>query len=592
MRKLAPFLLISMMVLGSGIAVAEGSDYLTAGSNDYGAYLYFDSFLGEFNALFSGILNGGNGTVEMATELYAQLNATYETLITYSSAGIGKNALEIAPDFVQLGSCAFRIASGNELFGEAFGEGNYAGARGAVIGMKVGLRDCRSAIDSISSVTLTGPNGTRLAFDVGELYARLGELELLVERYERLLDQVQVPENFTLSVSNPTPYAYENVTFYGFTLGLEDVRLLINGREYRANVTNGMFHLEVSFKRPGVYQARALALNGTREVFSNTVNVSVGEIPTKILASESVSQGITVEGYLLDYFGEGIPWKRIILSVGNETYYGITDENGSFRFSIGNLSKETNATLTFPGDGIRMESSLVLTLLPAKDRPVIRLFQEGSQVKAGEDVPIRGTVYGPYELSLTVYVDGKPHSSLKARGNFTFVVRLPPGRHEVYVYFSGSDELAPAASNVLVLEAVLIDYTRRFLLFIVSLLTAFVAYRLVTRKKPGSGERKGAVANVHASGEGVPPGGKPDLRRAYRVVYGLLKRVYGLPKSTTPRELLSLLGSEPFAGSLAALTRLHERHVYGRKGLSARDILGAIRHASLVIIGVFVRDEL
>nr|WP_297505158.1 DUF4129 domain-containing protein [Thermococcus sp.] len=592
MRKLALFLLIFMLVFGYGTVAARGPDYLTAGSDDYGTYIYFNSFLSEFNLLFSGIIGGENGTVETAAELYSQLNATYETLITYSATGIGQSALDVAPYFVQMGSCAVEMASGNGLFRESFSEGDYPGARRALIRMKLGLRECRSALDSISSATLTGPNGTRLAFDVGELRARLGELDLLIGRYERLLDQVQVPENFTLSVSNPAPYAYENVTFYGFTLGLKDVRILINGTAYRANVTNGMFHLEVSFERPGVYHATALGLNGTREVFSNTVNVSVGKVPTKILASESVSQGVTIEGYLLDYFGDGVPWRRILLNVGNETYYGITDENGSFRFFVGNVSEEMNATVVFPGDGIRMESSLVLTLFPAKDRPLIRLFREGTRVRAGEDVPIRGTVYGDYELPLTIYVDGRPYSSLRANGNFTFTVRLSPGRHEVYAYFSGSDELAPAASNVLVLEAVPIDYTRRFLLFVLFLIIAFAGYRLMTKRKPAGREPGEALAGALRPGEGVSIQGKPDLRRAYRVVYGLLKRIYGLPKSTTPRELLSLLNSEPFADSLAALTRLHERYVYGRKRPGARDVLKAIKHASLVIIGVFVRDEL
>lgn len=592
MRKGTALIVVLILLLGIPGVAGEGSNYSSAGSNEYGTYVYFSSMLGGFSSVLDGILNGENGTVERALELYSLTNTTYYTLVKYSGADIDEKPLELIPYFLQLGSAAFEMASGEASFRETFSTGEYTASRAALIRMKKGLWESREALDAISKVSLKGNNGTVLTFKVGEIYSKLDSVEALARQYETLLDRAQVPENFTLFLSDPSPMALENVTFYGFTLGLEDVHVVIDGTNLTANVTNGTFHVGYSFPRPGTYRAYAGGFNGTSEVVSNALTINVSGVPTKLLVTEAADGGVLVEGYLVDYFGKALPWKRVILKVGNSTYYGVTAENGSVGFHVPNVSSTVNATLLFPGDGIHLPARVSIALNPPLKRPTIRLFQGKTRVKAGEDVVIRGSVEVDRALPLTIYVDGKVHSTVTAQGDFAVTLRFSPGSHEVYAYFPGSRHLAPSSSNVLRIEAVSVDYTERFLLFATLLIVAFIAYRFVARRRVGgvhSPPMPEAPTTPLLEGKGEE---KPDVRKAYRTVYNLLRKLYNLPRSTTPRELVSLLATEPFRGHLEVLTRLHEAAVYGRMKLGPREILRAVKHASLVIIGVFVRDEL
>ncbi|WP_143597795.1 Ig-like domain-containing protein [Thermococcus thioreducens] len=592
MGKRIALMVVLILLLGLPAVAGEGSNYYSARPDEYGTYVYFSSMLWEFSSVLDGVLNGENGTVESALELYALANTTYETLVLYSGAGIDERPLELVPYFLSLGSAAFEVASGEASFRASFSEGEYAAARAALVRMKRGLRESRDALSAISKITLKGKNGTVLTFNTADLYPKLDALEALAGRYEELLDQVQVPENFTLFISNPSPMALENVTFYGFTLGLRDIHVVVSGENLAANVTSGTFHLDYSFPRPGTYKAYAVGFNGTFEVISNVLTINVSGVPTKLLVTAISDGGVLVEGHLVDYFGRALPWKRVILTADSSTYYGITDENGSVRFFIANVSGTVNATVLFPGDGIHLPTSAGLVLTPPLRRPAIRLFHDGSRVRAGEEVVIRGKVDSTYPLPLTIYVDGKGYSTLVAKGEFTFTLSFSPGRHEVYAYFAGSETLAPSSSNVLTLEAAPVDYTRRFLLFVFLLLLAFTAYRFTARRRVG-----GVPSSQVPEAPAFPPIGeegeeRPDIGKAYRTVYGLLKRLYDLPGSTTPRELVSALRHEPFAEHLKILTRLHEVTVYGKKKFGLREVLRAVKHASLIIVGVFVRDEL
>ncbi|WP_456450185.1 hypothetical protein [Palaeococcus sp. (in: euryarchaeotes)] len=586
MRKIVSLLIILFVSLNTGLVLAEGVNYPVSSPNNQGIYLYFGSLLSDFNSLLDSIIRGENDTIQKAVELYGTVNVTYEALITYSSYDIDSKGLETAPYFKELGEGAFRIASYNTALRYQIERGEYVSARQSLFLMKMGLNECYDSLDHIGNIKFVGG----LEFDLKDTYARLEDIKKIVERYEAFLSRFAVPENFSLSSSNLNPKVYENVSFYGYTLGLEEIRIFVNGSSHEVKIANGNFYLEYSFKEPGVYRVYALGVNGSKTVKSNELVVNVTKVPTSIIASERTGEGVIIEGYLMDYFGNGVPHKRIEMYIGNGRYYSLTDRRGSFNITIGNISRGMNATIIFQGDNIYNASNTTLFLTPAKDKPVIRLFYEKDRVKVGDDVIIKGTIYGDYTLPLTIYIDNEVYSSIKARNNFTITLRLKEGKHKVYAYFGGNERLAPSMSNILSIEAVPIDYSERLLLLAFFILLSIVGYKWITKSPKDVGIKKRVEREIlepkFESQE------EPDISRAYRIVYNLIIRVYRFSKSMTPREILTKLKREPFARDLEVLTSLHERYVYGKRNFGVKDALSALKHASRIIVGIFVRDEL
>lgn len=576
-----------LMLLISNIGLAEGD---TASPNDYGVYLYFGSLLGDFNSVLDGVLEGRNTTLRQADVFYARTNVTYEEVLLYSSYGIDPKAGELSRYFKMLGEGVFEIASNGNALPAYIQKGEYARAREALFLMKMGLNECYESLGYISNAELVGEKGERLSFELKDSHDKLESIGRMIERYEEMLGRSGVPSEFSISISNPSPKVHENITFYGYTMGLEDISVIINGSVHRAEITRGNFYFNYSFERPGTYEVYAMGVNGSEKVVSGKLLVNVSRVPTRIVANEVTSGGIIVEGYLLDYFGDGVPGEEIELHIENESLHATTSPDGAFNFTVGNLLEGINATLLFGGNEIYEGSNVTLFILPLKEKPIIRLFYDGDRVRAGDEITIRGTVNVKGMLPLTIYVDEEPYNSIDARGNFTFPLKLGTGKHRIYAYFAGNEELAPGTSNVLLIEAVPVSYAERAMLLVFFMLLAFLAYKWIT--KPGT-RAKAEESKVPEEAVQVETHEEePSILRAYRVVYGLLRRVYHISKCATPREILVRLREEPFSGELEMLTALHERYFYGKKKLGIKDALRAARSASRIILGIFVRDEL
>ncbi|HDZ36515.1 MAG TPA: Ig-like domain repeat protein [Thermococcus sp.] len=577
------------VILLSGVAYAE--DYSRAEGNDYGVYLYFNRMLSDFNSIVEGIVNGENGTVTKAESFYSIANVTAEEAVRYGSLGIQPSAVKLAYYFKGLGEAAFTLSSSHQKFLERLENGDFVGARTNLILMKSSMDDIYSLLGRISGISLTGENGESLSFDLSETYGPLEELARLIERYEENLNRLAAPEEFSIFASKESPFLYENVTFYGYTLGLEDVRVVINNVPYQPEIIDGGFRFRYSFDKTGLYEVYAQAVNGSRLVTSNVILVEVQKIPTRIIATEKTGVKVSVEGHLLDYFGNALPGKMVFIEIDGRSYASFTDGNGTFTFELGELPEEKNATIFFPGDREYNGAVTRLTLLPPKPRLTIRLFFEG-EAREGEEVRIPGYVNGTSEtIPLEVYVDDEPTETIYAGGNFTLSLRFGKGKHTVYVRFPGNERFAESVSNVVEVQAVPYNYLWRLLIFAGLLILGFAGYRLLTRRPKALAAEK--EPEEKREGEGVEVGeGKPDVVRSYRFLYGFLRRLYSLPKSITPRELLGRFKGESFFPELKRATILHEVAFYGKKKLGAREVIDGVRSVATAIVKAFVREEL
>ncbi|KUK17280.1 hypothetical protein [Thermococcus sibiricus] len=579
-------ILIIITIL-SGFAYAE--DYSKVEGDDYGVYLYFNDMLGNFNSIIKDILEDKNDTVIKAESFYSLANVTVEEVVKYNSFGIRPSAVGLAYRFKGLGEGVFILSSSHQRFMESLENGDFLEARTNLFSMKASMDDIYLNLAHVSGIRLIGENGEALNFELEETYEALEKLEGLIERYEERLNRLAAPSEFSIFSSKESPFLHENVTFYGYTLGLENVKVIINSTSYTPEIINGGFRLRYSFNETGLYEVYAQAMNGSHVVTSNVIRIEVQKIPTQIIALEKTGTIVTVEGYLLDYFGSPLKGKEIILEMDGENYKSLTDENGAFSFDLGEFYEEKNVTMSFLGDDEHEGTITKLTLLPPKSKLTIRLFFEESEVREGEEVRIPGYVNGTSdEIPLEVYVDDKLTETINARGNFTLLLRFDRGEHAVYVKFPGNEEFAESVSNIVEVQAIPYNYLERVLLFIVFLVLGFIGYKLLTRRpkvvvetKPKEEQKSIAVSEE-----------KPDLIKSYRFLYGLFRRLYNLPKSITPRELLKKLENESFFSELRRATFLHEATFYGKKRLGAREIIEGVRSVATAIVKVFVREEL
>ena len=451
--------------------------------------------------------------------------------------------------------------------------------------MKSYLSSIREEVNAIASVPLFDSGGNRLEFDLTGLYSGISLLEGLVGKYERLLNGLEVPSNFSLYAFPGEPFVFQNVTVYGYAPNISNVTVFVDGNPYAPNVTNDSFSLVLSFNETGNHSMFAEGINGSQKVRSNTLNLTVLRMPTAISALQS---GNSVTGKLLDYFGNPLSGREIKADFGVEIVSVETNGEGNFTLKLPPLVATRNVTLYFSGDELYSPSNLTLQIIPPKKPLSLVLLQPERNFREGR-IELRGYVNGTDSAVLVeVYVDGRLVDTKEVSGNFTVTLDLKAGTHIVYLRFPGNREFAEAISNAVQVSVVPYSYTKRLLLLSILLIAGFFLYRLSGRRKVEGVEGTGEISEVEER-EGSEP---PDFIRSYRIVYNLLRRLYALPKSTTPRELVERFRGMPFFRELKKLTSLHERVRYAGRRLSGGEMAEGIRTAARVIVSVFVGDEL
>ncbi len=587
MRKALPALVTILILISSSIAYSE--DFKTAKSGDYGVYLYFRGVLEEFNTVLGDLQS--NGSTGLAVESFANRTALIGGIVeNYSTFGIPRSSITVANQFAYLGKDTLAFYRDELKFKSEMEAEEYTKARDTLITMKGVLGDMTRRMGTLSEMEFTAKNGTTVRFDLSETIRRLDGLYGLIRKWEEVLNRVEGPKEFSIYLQTPRAIINESASFYGYRLNLTNVTMFIDGAPYEPEVRGNSFSLNHTFIEPGIHVVYATALNGSTLLKSNVLKVNVHRIPTAIAAHQD---GEYLTGVLMDYTGKGLTGEFLLISVGGHQYMTKTSGEGNFTFILPDSRNLRNATVVFYGDRWYAPSSATVGIQPPKKRLSIVITSDSRDVKEGP-VEITGRVIGTKEkIPVEVYIDGNLSSVVEVAPNFTITVTLKEGTHTLYLRFPGNEEFAESISNTLKFNVRAVSYARRIALLLGLFLLGLGGYAATSRLKRGKEKvaptvSKGEVNRDALSGEE----NQTDPISAYRVVYRTILRVYRLPRSTTPRELLLRFKNAPFGKWLEEATKFHERAFYRGTKLKAGEIARALKAAAMAIVSIFVGDEL
>ncbi|WP_297502982.1 Ig-like domain-containing protein [Thermococcus sp.] len=583
MRKALLALMTIMLLLSSGMVYSEG--FKTAKMGDYGVYLYFQGVLKEFNDVLGG-LPGNESTGYTVEDFVNQTALIMNVVEEYSAFGIPRSSVTVATQFDYLGKDAMAFYRDKIRFKGEMKAGEYIKARNTLIEMKGILNDMAGRVDTLSRMEFKEKNGTIVRFNLSETVVRLDGLRSLVREWEEVLNRLEGPKEFSIYLQTPRVILNESASFYGYRLNLTNVTVFIDGAPYEPKVKGNSFYLNHTFTEPGIHVVYAVALNGSAVVKSNVLTVRVRRIPTVIAAHQ---EGRYITGVLMGYTGRGLPDETLTIRVGGKNYSVETSGSGNFSFSLPGSFKSCNVTVIFNGNGGYAPSAVAVAVRPPKKRLSIVITSASRDVKEGP-VEIEGRIIGTKEMiPVEVYIDGNLSSVVGVAPNFTLTVTLERGTHTVYLRFPGNEEFAESTSNSLKFNVRAESYTRRIAMLVALLALGALGYWAMSRVKPKPKEGPSQTVPQKKAWEEAETA---DPVSAYRVVYRTLLRVYRLPRSTTPRELLSRFKNAPFGKWLREATGFHEMVFYRGTKLRAREVLRALKAVAMTIVSIFVGDEL
>ncbi|USS41780.1 Ig-like domain-containing protein [Thermococcus aggregans] len=579
MRVAALIILTLLIFSGFGLAMERHLEYEKAYENDKGIYIHFRIILLYSEMALDKVIAEDNESIYYANSVEAKLNTTREEVEFYKSFGIESKVEKYLPPFLELGNGLKKIALGQRLFLdniEVVKEmRDYYAYVNATLGLemvKEGISSAEKALDVIDTFEFVDEDNSTLTLDTSSLREKLEKIKKMYSGYERVLsaykvltpEEVQeiikekekngepigfeefleenqvvlVPASITLYASNLNPYVYENVTFYGYAPGFENVYLHIENQTIALRVKGGRFSYVYSFDKVGKYEVFATGLKNGSVVKSNVLVVNVLKVPTKIVLSSRgsayVNESITVKGLLLDYYGRPLKGEEVFGEFDGERFSLVTSSDGRFSFNVtSNEAGKKLLNVTYIGSEIYAGSSASLGVV-FLEYPVETV---GGEEEAENTVNIGGTEFSIFELILFVMV-------LVLFGGIGYLARKVYIRRRRGI----SDEE-----------------------FVKLLKALEEAWKIEEQEV----ERK-----------------LKSFREMYREVYEKLIKHYGLKPSLTPRELVNRLRKEAFAYHLEKVTVLYEKHFYGKKPLRRREVLDYLRHIAGLIVSFIVREEL
>ncbi|NJE00421.1 Ig-like domain repeat protein [Thermococcus sp. JdF3] len=609
-RLIIPAVIIGLLLLTSppGLALERQVSVEESQPSDGGIYDFLSILIDLSESLTGAVLDESNASLGYLERLGFAVNETSREVLLYRERGVSTRLDEYFPPFIDLYRGVDDIVEGQLKFMEYFPqvkEGNSSAYLPALHGVELGMEGvsrAREALGEIAGLSFRTSSGN-VTLDTSGLAGNLDEVERLFERYEALLRRYQPPESpLVLYVSDDTPPIGSNVTVYGVVRGMGSVTLHMvspSGSEDIAGVLvrDGSFSRAYTLGELGLYRVFATGyLNGS-PVRSNTVEINVTRIPTRIVAgngSAYIGRPFQVTAVLQDYLGRPIAGETVFVRVPGGTTTLRTDRLGYLRFNVTSGAEgAVHVVLTYPGSGLygpsRTNVSVLFTRYP------LRITLGGPErVRVGRNFTVTVNVTSAHPVPVSILVDNSTYAVVNASAPFNVSVVLDDaGMHSIAAVFSGDSLYAPSRSNVLSVEAVPGPPYLKFLLMVVVIAGALLIYR---RLSGGKAEGKGItdeelVALLRAGEDGGKKRGK-RLNEYYRHVYLRLLSRYNLRRSTTPRELLTFVRGEPFEGHLTSATDYHERYTYAGRRLTAEEIVDFIRSTANVLLKLFVGDEL
>ncbi|NJE85995.1 Ig-like domain repeat protein [Thermococcus sp. CX2] len=562
MRKLS-VLIIALLLIGS-IPLISSKAVEEPTQRDVFLYEYFSQVIVQFEySLKYALVNESYG-LALANTTLNELELIRLEALYYQEKGVDSKVMEVFPPFYEFSRNLVTI---NELLLEFHKTQNPA----IIAGIKGTALNMESLLDEIDTLELM--NGTEvLKFNTKKVRGYLNEI------IEKVSSEKLPSGRFEIGISDSEPILYQRVTIFGSCPGNGTVTVVITGKNFTSfiivNPQNGLFSANYRFKELGTYTIYATQ-GGMK---SNTLNVTVGKIPSLFLVesvySTFLNQTLVLSGRLVDYYGHPLEGREI--TVGDETL--VTGPDGGFAKSYYSSKAVTfQVPLRFAGDGTHTGTSEIVTV-EFRRFPVTITLNGPGEITLGQRVTFTGKTEPDIALPLTVYVNDTPQFSIGAEnGTFSFTVEpQSPGQLRVYVAFAGSEVYDRATSNVVVLNVVPPEnmLPRYIAIALLSLLLA-LAIVIVRRR-----ERKTISPAPQRVAEAVPVKHEvireekipEDVGEAYKLLREKLKDRFGISESLTPREVLRILRDWEFYTDLEAVTRLHEKAVYGEISLSEEEL--------------------
>lgn len=550
-------------------------------SLDVQHYAYFGNLLNETSAVLEGALTG-DVTLDEAVQLLSVANSTYFTLLAYNSS---KDVVSLSLAFVELEKGIFLIVNGSLGLNSSLSEGNYELSRVYLLTLLEGVRTANRALGEIGSFSFDSGNET-LRFNTKPLEKLVNSFDSLAREKEAFLDSVS-GDRFSLFASKERPFVGENVTFFGYAPNVSEVVLHVGNFSVLLPVVGGKFSYTHSFSSPGEFEVYATSADSS-EYRSNTLEIEVARVPVFIVA-KTCAELSGVCGYGVDALGSPLRNAPLVVRWDGNARTVLTDENGRFSVPI-NASEKVWVDVLYFGDDVHAPTSVSLEFLPLRTHLLINLKVSHVSPFSETATLVGRIVPAPEEpIVLDVYVDGSLYSSLLvSSGKFEIKIPLDEGSHRVYVVFQGNGRYLPSRSNTVVVAPQPLPL-RRIAALLVLIVMAFVAYRVFGRE-----DHEGNVGGKPKESPGSRMSERvfSSVREVYVIVYRALLRIKGLPRSTTPRELLGEFRDSRFSTGLFSLTFLHELEVYRGFKTKVATVRGAVKTASRVLLSAIIGDEL
>ncbi|WP_240911981.1 MULTISPECIES: Ig-like domain repeat protein [unclassified Thermococcus] len=563
MRR-ALLLIITLILIVGSVPLASGKAVEEPTQRDVFLYEYFSKIILRFEDSLKYVLVNESYGLTLANTTLNELELIHLEALYYQEKGVNPTVMKVIQPFYEFSRELMIL---NELileFRKNPTSAVTAGIRGTVLNME-------SLLDEIDSLELM--NGTEiLKFNTEKVRKYLGEIDKLVSR-------TPPSGKFEIGISDSEPMLYQSVTIFGSCPGNETVTVVITKGNFTSFLIvtpqNGLFATMYRFRELGTYTVYATQ-GGLR---SNTINVTVRKIPSVFLVenvySAFLNQSLTVSGKLVDYYGNPLGKREI--TVGDETL--VTGPDGGFAKSYHSSEAVTfQVPLEFAGDGTHTGTSEIVTV-EFRRFPVAITLNGPERITLGEKAAFTGRVKPNMTFPLIVYVNDTPQFNITAEnGTFSFALEpQSPGRLKVYVAFAGSEVYEGATSNVILLTVVPPENMMPRYIAIVVLAMLLAAGILTRRKKdqttPQASQKtvfKYAAGGNETSGEflEIPE----DIGEAYKLLRERLREMFGISESLTPREVLRILRDWELYPDLEAVTKLHEKAVYGEIPLGGEEL--------------------
>ncbi|AMM53291.1 hypothetical protein [Pyrococcus kukulkanii] len=575
MKKILVSLTIILLLITPTLAQIRQVKFESAPRDDSALYEFFSTVL-DISASALKDLN-----LTQYKKLQLIMNWTREEEEFYRARGVNVTLTRYLPPFIQLSKEIGNIIKGVNDFRKFYELKMYVKAKLSAEFALNNLKDARRTVETIKDMEFIVNNSTK-ALDTSKVEDALNDIERLLEYYLKITSNKIIKSNATLVVyvSKKNPYIFENVTIYGYSV-FPEVTLHIGNHSIQVP---GNFSIPYRFTKIGSYKVY-LTAKGKK---SNVILVNVSKVPCLITISSPSgypNSTITLNGSLKDALG--FPISNATVYVNNSAIK--TNAKGDFSVNYTFPYPGTYpVSIFYPGDDIHEKCSKNVTINVLKI-PVQIKIEGPSKVRVGMPIEIVGST-SVSGINISIIVDGKEIKDFIALQRFKITLRLSsPGKHEIVAKSSGNSLYAPAESNVLTVSVYVVKYEEIAGMAIVSLL-GFLLYLKPWRSK----KKRGIVVKEHEIPEIIKRRGKEErkgLRDWYKKTYLRLIGMYGLKRSTTPRELLAKIDDE-VRREFKDATEVHEKTVYGMKIPTSLDITKFFRSIARTILTIIIGEKL